>query len=128
MKSINQPWAISEKYQQRYGQVWSTMDFIFQEKISEQNFKTDPMNTVIGDLCIYNQKLSLTYKDIINYSKTVQTVCDEAYVSGTKADVYDVRIKSQTFSLQRHELRKLSETLTESLIVSVRAYELGLYL
>lgn len=128
MKSINQPWAISEKYQQRYGQIWSSMDFVFQEKISEENFRTDPMNTVIGELCIYNQKLQLTYKDLINYSKSVTTLCDEAYVSGTKADMYDVRIKSQTFTLQRHELRKLTETLTEALIVSVRAYELGLYL
>jgi hypothetical protein len=128
MKSINQPWAISDKYQQRYGQIWSAMDFVFQEKISEENFRTDPMNTIIGELCIYNQKLQLTYKDIINYSKTVQTLCDEAYVSGTKSGTYDVRIKSHTFTLQRHELRKLSETLTETLIVTVRAYELGLYL
>jgi hypothetical protein len=128
MKSINQPWAISEKYQQRYGQVWSSLDFVFQEKISEENFRTDPMNTLLGELCIYNQKLRMSYKDIINYSKSVQTVCDEAYVSGTKSDMYDVKIKSQTFTLQRHELRKLAETLNESLITSVRAYELGLYL
>ena len=128
MKSINQPWAISEKYQQRYGQIWSSMDFVFQEKISEENFRTDPMNTVIGELCIYNQKLRMTYKDLINYSKSTQTVCDESYVSGTKTDMYDIRIKSQTFTLQRHELRKLTETLNEALIVSVRAYELGLYL
>lgn len=128
MKSINQPWAISNKYQQRYGQIWAEMDFVFQEKISEENFRTDPMNTVIGDLCIYNQKLPLTYKDLINYSKTVQTLCDEAYVSGTKTDSYDVRVKSQTFTLQRHELRKLAETLTETLTVTLRAYELGLYL
>lgn len=128
MKSINQPWAISNKYQQRYGQIWSSLDFIFQEKISENNFRTDPMNTVIGDLHIYNQVLSMTYKDLINYSKTVQSVCDELYLSGTKESTHDIRIKSQTFTLQRHEIRKLSDTLTETLIVTIRSYELGLYL
>ena len=128
MKSINQPWAISEKYQQRYGAVWSTLDFVFQDKISQENFKQDPMNTVIGELHIYNQKLSLTYKDLINYSKFIQQISDESYISGTKSDTYDVRIKSQTFSLQRHELRKLAETLNDTLITSIRAYELGLYL
>jgi hypothetical protein len=128
MKSINQPWAISDKYQTRYGSVWANMDFVFQEKISEENFRTDPMNTVIGELHIYNQKLQMTYKDIINYSKSIQMVSDESYISGTKTDKYDVKIKSQTFTLQRHELRKLAETLTETLIVSIRAYELGLYL
>jgi hypothetical protein len=127
-RSINTPWAISEKYQKRYGNVWTNLDFVFAEKISEEIFKTDPMNTNIGELCIYNQKLQLTYKDLINYSKFVQTAMDEAYVSGTKSDTYDVRIKSQTFTLQRHELRKLAETLNEALISSVRAYELGLYL
>lgn len=127
-RSINTPWAISEKYQKRYGTVWTNLDFVFAEKISEEIFKTDPMNTIIGELCIYNQKLQLTYKDLINYSKFVQTAMDEAYVSGTKSDTHDVRIKSQTFTLQRHELRKLAETLNEALISSVRAYELGLYL
>lgn len=128
MKSINHPWAISEQYQEKYGAIWSTLDFVFAEKISEENFKTDPMNTHIGELKIYNQSVPLTYKDLTNYSKFVRTMMDEAYVSGNRTDVYDVRIKSQTFSLKRHELRKLSETLSEATTSSLRAYELGLYL
>ena len=128
MKSINHPWAISEKYQERYGTIWSTLDFVFAEKISEENFKTDPMNTPIGELFIYNQKINMLYKDLVNYSKSVKTMMDEAYITGTKNDTYDVRIKSQTFSLKRHELRKLVETLSEATSSSMRAYELGLYL
>jgi len=128
MKSINHPWAISEKYQEKYGTTWATLDFVFAEKISEENFKTDPMNTYIGDLQIYNQSIKMTYKDLTNYSKILRTMIDEAYVSGNRADIYDVRIKSQTFSLKRHELRKLSETITEATSSSLRAYELGLYL
>jgi hypothetical protein len=128
MKSINHPWAISEKYQEKYGTIWSTLDFVFAEKISEENFKTDPMNTSIGELFIYNQKINMLYKDLVNYSKSVKTIMDEAYIHGSKNDSYDVRIKSQTFSLKRHELRKLSETLSEATSSSMRAYELGLYL
>ena len=128
MKSINHPWAISEKYRSRYGEVWSNLDFVFLDKISEEVFKTDPMNSLIGHLHIYNQQIKMTYKDLVNYAKTIKTISDESYVSGTKLDSYDVRVKSQTFTLQRHELCKLSETLNEASVSALRAYELGLYL
>lgn len=44
LKSINQPWAISEKYANRYGITWTNLDFVFEDKISEENFKTDPID------------------------------------------------------------------------------------
>jgi len=50
IKSVNQPWAISNKYQTKYGPVWSGLDFIMEDKISAENFKTDPMNCTIGQL------------------------------------------------------------------------------
>lgn len=128
IKSINTPWAISDKYQQRYGDVWTNLDFVFADKISEEVFKTEPMTTHMGELCIYNQRIPMTYKDLINYAKFVHIACNEAYVNGAKTGVFDVRVKSQTFSLRRHELRKLSETLTEASTSALRAYELGLYL
>lgn len=128
MKSINHPWAVSDKYRNRYGDTWADLDFVFQEKISEENFRTDPMNTKIGHLNIYNQKIDMLYKDIISHSKTIKTLSDESYITGTKNDVYEVRIKSQTFTLKRHELSKLSETLNEASNSALRAYELGLYL
>lgn len=124
--SINHPWAISDKYRQRYGDVWANMDFEFADKISEEVFKTDPMNTVIGQLNIYNQQIKMTYKDLVNYSKSVRITCNEAYMS--KINNTDVRVKSQTFTLQRHELSKLADTLEEATASSLRAYELGLYL
>jgi hypothetical protein len=128
MKSINNPWAISDKYRARYGEVWSNLDFVFEDKISEDVFRADPMNSVIGQLHIFNQTLKMTYKDLINYAKLVKTQSDESYVSGTKTDVFDIRLKSQTFTLQRHELCKLSETLNEASVSALKAYELGLYL
>jgi hypothetical protein len=128
MKSINNPWAISDKYRARYGEVWSNLDFVFEDKISEDVFRADPMNSVIGQLHIFNQTLKMTYKDLINYAKLVKTQSDESYVSGTKTDVFDIRLKAQTFTLQRHELCKLSETLNEASVSALKAYELGLYL
>ena len=41
LKSINQPWAISEKIANRYGETWTNLDFVFEDKISEENFTTD---------------------------------------------------------------------------------------
>ena len=126
--SINNPCGISDKYRERYGEVWANLDIEIAEKISEEVFKTDPMNTLIGELCIYNQRIKMTYKDLINYSKSLNILMNEAYVGGTKTDMFDVRVKSQTFTLQRHELRKLSETLVDASSAALRAYELGLYL
>jgi hypothetical protein len=128
MRSINHPWAISDKYRARYGEVWANMDFVFAEKISQDVFSTDPMNTHIGDLCIFNQKIKMTYKDLINYSKSTLITCNESYAMGQRTDTYDIRIKSSTFTLNRLELRKLAETLDEAAASTLKAYELGLYL
>lgn len=128
MKSINQPWAVSDKYRGRYGDVWADLDFVFKEKISEDNFRTDPMNTIIGQLNVFNQRIEMLYKDIILYAKTIKTLSEESYITGTKNDSYEVKIKSQIFTLKRHELSKLSDTLNEAVASSLRAYELGLYL
>ena len=125
--SINHPWAISDKFRERYGDVWANMDFEFMDKISEEVFKTDPMNTVIGQLNIFNQKITMTYKDLVNYSKSIRIACNEAYVSKTSV-IADIRVKSNTFTLQRHELSKLADTLDEATASALRAYELGLYL
>jgi hypothetical protein len=128
MKSINTPWAISDKYQERYGEIWSNLDFVFEDKISKDLFHTDPMNTLIGHLHIYHQKIKMTYKDLLNYSKSIKIMSDESYTVKDKSIVYDVRVKSQNFSLKRHELAKLSDTLSEATSSALRAYELGLYL
>ena len=125
--SINHPWAISDKFRKKYGDVWANMDFEFMEKISEDSFKTDPMNTIIGYLHVFNQHLKLTYKDLINYSKSIRIASSEAYATKVSENI-DVRIKSNTFSLTRHELSKLADTLEEATASTLRAYELGLYL
>jgi hypothetical protein len=39
-----------------------------------------------------------------------------------------VDVKGYTFSLRKHEIGKLAQTLTDALEVSMKKYELGLYL
>jgi hypothetical protein len=129
LKSINQPWAISEKYANRYGNTWTNLDFIFEDKISEENFKTDPMNCTIGTLHIAGQKISMRYKDLISYAKQINTYTINMYASKPKKmDQFSIDIKGRTMSLAKHEVAKLSETLSDALDVSMRNYELGLYL
>lgn len=129
MKSINQPWGISEKYAQRYGALWTNLDFVFNDKISAENFKTDPMNTEIGELVIAGQQIRMRYKDLLSYSKQLNTYATNMYASRPKSeDKFSVEIKGRTFELRKHEMGKLAETLTEAADSSLHAYAIGLYL
>lgn len=129
IKSINQPWAISEKYASRYGEVWTNLDFVFENKISEENFKTDPMNVTIGVLHIAKQQIPLRYKDLITYSKAMDVFTHNMYAERVgKNDEMQISIKGREFSLRKHEVTKLNETFSDALETAMRAYELGLYL
>jgi hypothetical protein len=129
MKSINQPWAISEKYAQRYGDLWTNLDFVFNEKISADNFKTDPMNTEIGSLKIAGQDIKMRYKDLLSYAKQLDTYAINVYASRPlKTDTFTVEVKGRSFVLAKHEIGKLSETLNEASKSALSAYEIGLYL
>jgi hypothetical protein len=129
LKSINQPWAISDKYANRYGNTWTNLDFVFEDKISEENFKTDPMNCTIGTLHVAGQKIAMRYKDLISYSKAMETFTNNMYASRpTKNDVFSIDIKGRNLLLLKHEVAKLNETISEAYQSTLRGYELGLYL
>jgi len=127
--SINQPWAISDDFRQRYGNIWADLDFVVEAKISADNFKTDPMNCTIGHLNIFNQQIKMRYKDLISYSKSVSTLASNVYANKPGKDAtFPVEIKGSTLVLRKHEIGKLAQTLSDVLAVSMRSYELGLYL
>lgn len=127
--SINQPWAISEKYSSRYGQTWTNLDFVFEQKISAENFKTDPMNCTMGTLSVAGQSISMRYKDLITYTKAIETYTNNMYASKPKKDdAFSLEIKGRTMLLVKHEIGKLNETLNDALNIAMRKYELGLYL
>ena len=93
LKSINQPWAISEKYSNRYGTTWTNLDFVFEEKISAENFKTDPMNCTMGTLTVAGQTIKMRYKDLITYTKAIETYTNNMYASKPKKDEKDKKVK-----------------------------------
>jgi hypothetical protein len=127
--SINQPWAISDDFRTRYGNTWADLDFVVEAKISAENFKTDPMNCTIGHLSIFNQKIYMRYKDLISYSKSVSTLAGNVYANRPgKEATFPVDVKGRTLVLRKHEIGKLAQTLSDALEVSMRSYELGLYL
>lgn len=128
-KSINQPWAVSDKFRARYGNTWADIDFVFQDKISADNFKTEPMGTVIGELHIANTTLTMRYKDLLSYSKSIEVLSNNLYAEqAPKTQTYEVSIKNRNFLLNRTEIGRLAETLNEAAQSTLRAYELGLYL
>jgi hypothetical protein len=127
--SINQPWSITDKFRKKYGDTWADLDFVFNDKISAEVFKEDPMNTEIGHLEIFNQKIKLRYKDLISLSKSMNEKYSKVVSEKPAKDyAYNVDIKSYSFSLCKHEIGRLSDTVTDALNTSIRSYELGLYL
>jgi len=127
IKSVNHPWGISDKIRNRYGNTWADIDFVFQEKMSAEVFKEDPMNCTIGQLYVAGCTIKMKYKDLIAYSKSVQEQAGRTRDSG-KDSVFSVDVKTYTVTLRPHEIQRLSETLHDSLTSCMRAYELGLYL
>lgn len=127
--SINQPWAITDKFRERYGDVWADLDFVFNDKISAEVFKEDPMNTEIGHLEIFNQQIKLRYKDLLRLSKSMNEMYAKAVAEKAPKDyAFNVEIKSYTFSLRKHEIGRLADTISEAETVTLRSYALGLYL
>lgn len=128
-KSINQPWAISPGHLARYGQLWADIDFIFEDKISAENFRMDPMNCLIGKLNIANQNIHMYYKDLIAYAKELDKQSNNVYSQRpAKEETFPIEIKGRVFIIRKHELGKLAQTVNDALLISLRSYELGLYL
>lgn len=127
IKSVNHPWGISDKKRKQLGDIWADIDFVFQDKVSAENFKEDPMNCTIGYLQIAGFSIKMKYKDLIAYSKSIQEQYGRTRNSG-KDSIFAVDIKTYTVNLRPHEIHKLSETMQDSLTSCMRAYELGLYL
>ena len=127
IKSVNHPWGISDKIRNRYGNTWADIDFVFQDKMSAEVFKEDPMNCTNGQLHVAGCVIKMKYKDLIAYSKSVQEQAGRTRDSG-KDSIFSVYVKTYTMTLRPHEIQRLSETLHDSLTSCMRAYELGLYL
>jgi hypothetical protein len=127
IKSVNHPWGISDKKRKQLGNTWADIDFVFQDKMSAENFKEDPMNCTIGYLQVAGLSIKMKYKDLIAYEKSILDQANRTY-NANREDSFSVDIKTYTINLRPHEIEKLSETLQDSLTSCMRAYELGLYI
>ena len=127
IKSVNHPWGISDKKRKQLGDTWADIDFIFQDKMSAENFKEDPMNCTIGYLQVAGMSIKMKYKDLIATEKSVLDQSNRTY-NANPEDSFSVDIKTYTMNLRPHEIEKLAETLKDSLTSCMRAYELGLYI
>lgn len=127
IKSVNHPWGISDKKRKQLGDTWADIDFVFQDKVSAENFKEDPMNCTIGYLQVAGLSIKMKYKDLIAYAKSIQEQVGRTRGSD-KETSFSVDVKTYTMNLRPHEIDKLSETLQDSLTSCMRAYELGLYI
>tara|TARA_R110002126_G_scaffold251369_2_gene394357 strand:+ start:553 stop:942 length:390 start_codon:yes stop_codon:yes gene_type:complete len=126
--SINQPWAISEKFVQRYGTTWANTDFVMNE-IYESHFKTEPMDLTVGTLHVGNTKIPVKYKHLISESNRLSQLVKGMYMSNPSKDQkFYLEILQNEFVLCKHEIAKISETMEFALDVIQRKYQIGLYL
>lgn len=87
------------------------------------------MNCLIGRLNIANQNIHMYYKDLIVYAKELDKQANNVYMQRPgKEETFPIEIKGRTFIIRKHEIGKLAQTINDALLVSLRSYELGLYL
>lgn len=127
MNSINHPWAISEKHVARYGKTWASIDFEISTKISEHAFRTDLSNTHVGHFCIYNQRIAMTMRDVMQLNTQLNTMLSDQ-TNKSFGQLTDIKIKSYQFTLNRTELNRVIETISDANSSIMKAYQLGLYL
>jgi|TARA_R110002167_G_scaffold110551_1_gene281091 hypothetical protein len=127
LKSVNQSCGISPKFRDRYGSTWADLDFIFKDKVYAKSFKEDPLHTRVGTLEVAGLQIPFTYKDLMQNSRTISKIGAETHREDLSKK-FEINIKSKSILLNRQEINRLSETLSDALLTVDRSYELGLYL
>lgn len=128
-KTINQSWAIPDNFKEKYGRIWSELDFELNPKLSNYAFNNDPMNTIVGTLILDRKRISVKYKQLLGAVSTMQQYASELFFAKlSKTDTMEVTIFNNTFYLRKHEINKLAETIHDSCDTIMKSYKLGLYL
>lgn len=129
MGSINNPCGISDKFREKYGDIWADIDFET-KAVSSKLFKSDIKNLVLGSLKFANHDIKMTYSDLIRTKTMLQNIISDLYYDKTwdKDTLFDIQIKSHNLKANRRCLTKLHETLSDSITTVMRIYKLGLYL
>ena len=125
MNSLNQPWAISDKHRERYGNTWADIDFEFKQ-VSEKKFQDEPYSTVVGTLSVANQHVDVTMKDLVNIQNNLKNMIPESIA--LPISTHEVRIKTAYVHLNVTEMNRVYETVDDAITSIQRKYQLGLYL
>jgi hypothetical protein len=127
--TVNQSWAIPEKFINRYGKIWAELDFEINPKLSNYAFRNDPLNTIVGTLLICQKRIPLKYKQLVKSLNVIdQYISDIHFNKVNKTATTAVKVFNNTFYLKKHEITKLYETITDSCDTIMKSYQLGTYL
>ena len=129
VKSVNNSWAIPDSMVERYGKTWANIDFEVNPRLSNYALYNDPMNTIVGQLCLNGKKLDASMKQL----RTLKTVLEHVLVDikllhGNTNGSIDVPVLNNTFYLKSREITRLYETIEDSINTINKSYKLGLYL
>ena len=69
--SVNSRYAINEKKVQRFGKLYSSIDFDGSDNLTAEQFYTRNDYQVIGEFCIGKQKFPITFKEIERIEETL---------------------------------------------------------
>ena len=72
--SVNSRYAINEKKVQRFGKLYSSIDFDGSDNLTAEQFYTRNDYQVVGEFCIGNKKFPITFKELDRIEET----CKEA--------------------------------------------------
>jgi len=72
--SVNSRYAIDEKRVQRFGKLYSSIDFDGSDNLTAEQFYTRNDYQVVGEFCIGKQKFPITFKELDRIEET----CKEA--------------------------------------------------
>ena len=128
-KTVNQSWATPNKFIERYGKTWAEIDFEINPKISNYSFRNDPMNSVVGTLLLCGKRISLKYKQLFTANTVMDHYLAEIQLNRPgKEETLEINLFNSVFYLKKHEISKLSQTISDSCDTIMKSYKLGLYL
>ena len=125
--SVNQPWGISKKHVKRYGRTWATTDFIL-NTLNQEQFRNDPLNVNIGTLKLQGRNIRMKYKHLMSESQRISQLAEAAYMNKLDRDQkYSIELSGNDFSLVKHEITKLAETLADAVSTVQKQYQLNIW-
>lgn len=128
-KTVNHSWATPDHLIKRYGKTWAELDFEINPKLSNYQFGNDPLNTIVGSLLICGKRVPLKYKQLVNSITSLdQYLADIHFNKPEKDEKIRIAVFNNIFYLKKHEITKLSQTITDSCETIMKSYKIGLYL